>query len=123
MSEDSQILEDWLTFTFSNARRGRVRYYNSEFSTTFSDEWRPCMYCLSCGALWSMYIRGNCCVECDSKKMRMLVCRYRKLTKTIEVPYVWWKPSTWFQRTVEIDAGGVWEYRLKESEARPGLNY
>jgi hypothetical protein len=70
-----------------------------------------------------MEIEGDSCNECGKKQMRMLVCRYRKITKTISVKFVWWNPVTWWVFDRVIDGGGVWEYRLKENEARTGITY
>lgn len=118
-SDESRILEDWLTFPFTNVRVGRGGYSNEWVSDR--QEWKPRMYCTSCGALWSMEMKDSDCNECDEDSLRMLVCRYRNIVKKIPIPIIWYQPSTWSGIKIEID--GVWEYRLKESEARIGVAF
>ena len=112
-----KLLEDWLTFSFTNARKGQSIYYkDSVFS---SETWMARMYCMSCGCLWSMELKGYGCGECGEGKMRMMVCRYRPIIKRIPITKVWYQPSTW--SGVRLEESGVWEYRLKESEAMTGV--
>ena len=116
-SDDTKILEDWLTFPFTNVRVGHGGYSNEWVSNMH--EWKPRMYCTSCGALWSMEMKDSDCNECDEDTLRMLVCRYRNIIKRIPIPIIWYQPSTWSGIKIEVD--GVWEYKLKESEARTGV--
>lgn len=118
-SDDTKILEDWLTFPFTNVREGRSGYLNERIFGIY--EWRPRMYCMSCGALWSMEMKDDDCNECEASELRMLVCRYRNIIKRILIPIVWYQPSTWSGIKIEVD--GVWEYKLKESEARTGVMF
>lgn len=115
--DGTKILEDWLTFPFTNVRIG-TKGWTSEWTSDIYN-WKPRMYCMSCGALWSMAMKDDECNDCEESDLRMLVCRYRTITKRVPIPIVWYRPSTWSGYEIKYD--GVWEYRLKESEARTGV--
>lgn len=119
-----KILEDWLTFTFTNVRVGTTNDWSErEYILNCSelDRWKSRMYCLSCGALWNMETKGYECPECKDESMRMLVCRRRSVPIVKKIPIVWYQPSTW--SGVVNDVEYTWEYRLKESDARTGVTY
>lgn len=112
--DDSKLLEDWLTFTFTNVRRGKVDYA-WEFIIPYKqiNEWKPRRYCLSCGALWTMHVE-NRCPECKERNLRTLVCRCREIKTIKKIPVIWYKPDTW--KGFVDDVKDVWEYRLKQSD-------
>jgi len=109
-----KLLEDWLTFTFTNVRRGKDDWlWECEISNKEMYKWKPRKYCMSCGALWTMEVDGKC-PECSDRKLRTLVCRCREIKTIKSIPIVWYKPSTW--KGFEEEINDVWEYRLRQSD-------
>ena len=117
-NNDNKVLEDWLTFKFTNVHRGTSLWNDGQVQRHNMYDWRPRMYCLSCGSLWSMEIKSprwtGHCHECQETKLRMLVCRCREVKTIKTIPIVWYRYSTW-KGFVE-ETNDVWEYRLKQSD-------